>query len=250
MAEEPSYEAMMEALSDLTACPGPLVFGEAVTDATPIQSTSAISIPLPDGRSVQLHGVVDGLFLADDIYQAQLVVSGGKIKAIKSDTLWDKKLIKPFLNWCLMQLSTDVKTAEYMVLHLFYADHCHTKTLQFWATDEVAFSGPAYVRQYLADVLQDYLALDGTFINCKQVNQAKAPRNDELTTQVPYLAPKSKAKTVHPFNYQITEIDPYTTAAIQSNYKEKSQFKDYEEITKIVELKTSSEAIVFFFPKR
>ncbi|WP_154223143.1 exodeoxyribonuclease V subunit gamma [Marinicella rhabdoformis] len=243
VAEEPSYQSMMKDLSELTACSGPLVFGEAVTDATPVQSTSAISIPLPDGRNIQLHGVVDGLFLAGETYQAQLVVSGGKIKAIKSDTLWDKKLIRPFLNWCLMQLSTDVKTAENMMLHLFYADHCHTKTLQFWATDEVSFSGPAYVRQYLADVLQDYLALDGTFINCEQVNQAKMPRTDELTTQIPYLPAKSKAKTVHPFNYQIADIDPYTIAAIQSTYKDKAQFKDYEEIAKIVELKTFDDVL-------
>ncbi len=204
---------------------------------------------MADGNKVRLHGVVDGLFLSENqtinepIYQAQLVVSGGQSKVKTSSSLWDKKLIKPFLNWCLMQMSSDVNTAEQMDLHLFYSDFCHQKTLRFWATDEVAFSDPAYIRSYLSEVLQDYLALDNLFLNCEQVNQAKIRRNDELTTVIPYLKPTSKASSVHAFNYVVEDVDEYAQAEIQGGYLQKAVFKDYEEINKIVEIQTSEHVL-------
>lgn len=248
--QEGSYSNMMESLGTLSPCKGPVVFGDAVTDKTPLQSLPSIEIPMADGSKVRLHGVVDGLFISEGhaingpIYQAQLVVSGGQSKAKTSSSLWDKKLIKPFLNWCLMQMSSDVNTTEQMDLHLFYSDYCHQKTLRYWATDEVAFSGPAHIRRYLSEVLQDYLTMDDRFLNCEQVNQAKTRRDDELNTVIPYLKPTSKAGSVHAFNYAVEDIDEYAQAEIQAGYLQKAVFKDYEEISKIVEIPTSDHVLL------
>lgn len=221
-----ALDAMVASLDKFQPCDGPIQVGQAWVEHTPIKRLPAIEITLANGVAVQLHGTIDGLFEGQGSLQAQLVISGGKVSG------WNKKVIRPFLNWCVLQLSAGVQVAEAMDVHLFYRDKCQQKSLRFWATDQVSFSGPAHIKRYLTEVLTDYLNHDGKHLSIGDVGSSVTAPSCQGSEQVIKYTHSYKN---HAFAYELSSISEVDQVNIQQNYEQTDPYPSYQEVANLIE---------------
>jgi exodeoxyribonuclease V gamma subunit len=211
-----SFKDLQTELKSLQPLSGPVVFGDGYNQTTPSQRLTAMSVVTSD-HLFEINGSWEGLYTKDGQITHQVVVSSSSGKS----NAWSKHLIKPFVYWCLAQLDEQVNIAEYFQLRVVFRDQVNSYTLKPWSTGEHSFTSKSQIKDYLAKLLVAFNQPSLVNLPFDAVSSLKVGV-DGRDQVIPYLGPKSTAKSIHVFAYEPTELSDYEMAQIQKCYEEKA----------------------------
>ncbi|MCX7553489.1 exodeoxyribonuclease V subunit gamma [Marinicella sp. S1101] len=234
-----TFTDLQTELKTLKPLPGPVVFGEGINQLTPAHRLAATTLQADD-QLFSLNGCWEGLYTTDGVISHQVVVSSSKASG------WSKVLIKPFVYWCMAQLDKQIQVAELFQLRVIFRDKVQKVVLKPWSTGEISFSSQSTIRSYLSDLLQDFSQPSPVNLPFDAIAGLKVTTKDREQL-IPYLGPKSTAKTVHAFAYASAELNSHEKTKVQKSYEEKVatwiENHSYYEMLKALELITDTDAL-------
>lgn len=215
---------------------GGVRIGNSAVKQTPGMSVDAIELQLDSGQKVVVSGLAEMVFVANGHLSSQIVISSSS-----KDAVWNSKLMKPFINWCLWQLTAEVRVLEPFIVFLIFPKKIHPVALKPWATDALNFSTQSTIKQYLKSVISDYLSEQALFLPCELLNQLKIPKKEDTATRVPLLPKQSKAKLISYLAYAPDELITEDLNLIHDKYLAKLEWPSYEEILNVVDYRVASQ---------
>ncbi len=174
---------------------------------------------------VKINSLANNIFTDGDLLSDMVVVSTSS-----KNTKWNSKLLSPFINWCLWQLSPEIKLAEEFHVHMVFPNKIHSTVLRPWYANDIGFSSQSTIRQYLQNLIRSYSNGQDDFIPVELASQLKIPSKPQQ--QIRFLGTKSTSKDNVFFAYdQLTADDKAKLLAI---YAEKLDWPDYQEVLKAI----------------
>ena len=242
LEQHKTFISLQTELKTLKALSGPVVFGDGQNHTTPALQVSAIPVR---NSHFFINGTWEGLYATDGIISHQVVVSSSSGKSNR----WSKHLIKPFVFWCLAQLDDQVDVAEYFQLRVVFRDQVNKYVFKPWSTGEISFSTKSEIRTYLLQVISAFnqpamVNLPFDTINSLMVGV------DERDQFIPYLAPSSKAKSIHVFALEKDSLTQYEQEKIEKKYQEKAnawiETHGYYEMLKALDIQFDPDALATY----
>lgn len=208
---------------------GAVQMGTIETNTSPTIQAEAIELKLNSGseHTVKVNSLAEQVF-SDGEYLTDMVV----ISSSSQKSKWNTKLLSPFINWCLWQLSPKIKVAEKFHVHMVFPAAVHSVVLRPWFCDDISFSSQSTIRQYLQNLIKCYINGEDQFIPAQLANQLKLPDKS---------GPKSisfsgfASKVFMAFD-DLTATDK---ADLLEIYAEKLTWSNYEEVLKVIEINKS-----------
>jgi exodeoxyribonuclease V gamma subunit len=209
---------------------GGLRLGNCRVEETPGMSFTAIEFELDTGQKVLVNGLAENLFVDEQCLSNQVIISSAS--NVKE---WNAKLNKPFIHWCLWQLSDQIKTSEPFRVHLIFPAKAFTIELKPWTASDISFSTQSTIKAYIKSLLEDYLAHQSLFLPHELLDQLKIPRKADVSQQVPLLKAKSKAKQINFLAYEVNQLNKGDLNSIHEKYQKNLQWPSYDEIFQLVD---------------
>jgi hypothetical protein len=156
---------------------------------------------------------------------------------------WNSKLLKPFINWCLWQLSDQVKVAEVFKVHLVFPNKLQTIEFKHWYAEGESFGTKKTIENYLKQLLSNYLEKPAQFLPSGLLNQLKIDTKTETAQKIPLLKKNSKAKSISYLAYEDADLTEHDIKAVDNKYTKELLWPSYEEIMKIVEAQPSKQPL-------
>ena len=241
LEQHKTFVDLQKELKTLRPLSGPLVFGDGFNQKTPSQRLAAVSL-MASGQLFDVNGSWEGLYTSDGMISHQVVVSSSSSQS----NGWSKHLIKPFIYWCLAQLDEQVDIAEHFQLRVVFRDQVNSYCLKPWSTGEHSFTSKSQIKAYLIELLVAFNQPSLVNLPFDAVAGLKVGVDDREQV-IPYLGPKSTAKSIHVFAYEPTELSDYEMAQIQKSYEEKAaawiEKHSYYEMLQALALQLDSNAL-------
>ncbi len=237
---EPLNKALVDQLADKQVL-GSLKVGQASTQATADLAVDGVLLTLDNGQQVQINGLAEQLYQQAGYLSDQVVISSSK-----QSGEWNKKLIKPFINWCLWQLSNQVNVAEVFNVHLVFPDKYQHIEFKQWYAAGASFATKPGIESYLQKLVQQYLALPAYFLPSDLLNDLKVTTKPEVPQAVPFLGKGSKAKSNHYLAYEHTDLCSEDVQAVLTKYMSGMHWPSYEEIFQLVQVQPSDDPLTTY----
>ncbi|TDR18476.1 exodeoxyribonuclease V subunit gamma [Marinicella litoralis] len=220
---------------------GVLKVGSAKSHVAAELEVDAVEVSLKSGRKVQITALAEQLYQQDGYLSDQVIISTSK-----KNSLWNIKLLQPFVNWCLWQLSDQVKVAEVFKVHLVFPEKVQTIEFKPWYADSESFATRSTIENYLKQLLSDYLEKPAQFLPSELLSLFKVAVKPDVPQQIPFLKKSSKAKEISYLAYDPKDMTEADIAALVEKYHKGMQWPDYEEVFKLVEVQPSEEPLAAY----
>ncbi len=210
---------------------GSVRVGDSKVQEQPGLSVKGVKLQLDDGQQVIINGLAEHVFADNKVLSGQVVISSGS-----KDSQWNSKLAKPFINWCLWQLTEDIPVQEPFVVNLVFPKKVHQVELKPWLVEDDSFSTKTDIGNYLKALVTDYLNEQSIYLPLELLTQLKVPKK-QTEAKLPLLAPNSKAQWVNYLAFDFNELDETDFQLIGDKYLSSTKWPSHEEILKLVEFK-------------
>lgn len=210
---------------------GTVRVGDIEASENPGILADAIKLELGQDQTVKVNGNAGHVFSDGELLTDMVVVSSSS-----KNSEWNSKLLLPFMNWCLWQLSPSIKVAEAFTVHMAFPAAIQSVVLRPWFAGDVSFSSQSTIRKYLQNVIKNYIHGEDEFMPVELVNQLKVSTKSERQI-ISFLGPKSVAKENVFLAYQKLSADD--KARLLEIYREKLDWPDYQEVLKTIEINQS-----------
>ncbi len=219
-------------LSDKTYL-GLVQIGDGELSESAAVQVAAIDVKLKSDQKnshvIQINSTANHVFSDGEVLTDLVVISSASKKP-----KWNSKLLSPFINWCMWQLSPAIKVAEVFNVHMVFLDQLHTVKLRPWFANEISFSSQSVIKQYLQNLVQNYLKGEGEFIPVELAGQLKLPKKSEPTSiKFSGLA----GKVFMAFD----ELNDGDKAHMLDIYADKLKWPEYQEVLKAIEMNQSQQ---------
>jgi len=233
------FISLQDELKDLTPVAGPVVFGEGHHQLTPHRKLPAITATV-ENHGFELSGSWENLYSQDGVISHQVLVSSSTAKK------WHKIVLKPFLFWCMARSQTELNVADDFQLRVVFRDKVVSYGFNDLDLGEVQLSLPEDFRGYLGRLCLDYSSEAPINLPFDVAKDFTTYRN-KREQLIPYLKPSSKAKKVHVFALNPSELSENERVYFQKTYLDKAEkwldSHDYFEMLKALPLQYDLQAI-------
>jgi len=218
---------------------GVMKMGQSVTQMSPNLVADGPVIKLDAVRHVQINGIAEQLYQKGGYLTDQVVISSSK-----QNDKWNKKLLQPFLNWCMWQLSDEIKVAEEFNVHMVFPDKLHTVVLKPWYSSTESFATRSTIEQYIKQLLLNFLEKPAQFLPSELLTKLKIATKGDTNQVVPFLKKNSQSKTIHYLAYDDIDLTKEDKLCIAETYDKALQWPSYEEILKVVDIQASDDPVM------
>jgi|GEM_PF-1162311 len=220
---------------------GRLKMGPAKSQLAADVTVDAVVLSLDSGRKVRITALAEQVYQQGGYLSDQVIISSSK-----KNSAWNTKLLKPFINWCLWQLSDQLKVAEVFKVHLVFPEKIQSIEFKPWYADGESFATRSTIENYLKQLLSDYLEKPAQFLPSELLSLFKVAVKPDVPQQIPFLKKSSKAKDISYLAYDLKDMTEADIAAVVEKYHKGMQWPDYEEIFKLVEVQPSDEPLAAY----
>ncbi|MCB1582406.1 MAG: exodeoxyribonuclease V subunit gamma [Xanthomonadales bacterium] len=217
---------------------GDVRLGNTKSQQAPAISVQGITLKLETGQQVLVSGLAEGIYVQDSVFDSQIVISS----SVSDDAGWNKKLAKPFINWCLWQLSNEIQVNEPFKVHLVFPKKIHTIELKPWITGTTGFSTRSTISHYLHMLVSDYLYEQSVYLPFELLDKLDISRKEEIEPLI-NLFKTNSSKSVNFLAYAPENLDAADLQDIENKYLSKAEWSRYEEILKLMPFRFSSHPI-------
>jgi len=231
-------EKLKTELADKQAL-GTLKIGPARTQVAADKTVDGLEVKLDSGQQVQINGLSERLYQQGGYLTDQVVISSSK-----QNGEWNKKLLKPFINYCLWQLSDQVQVAEVFKVHLVFPEKVQVVEFKPWFAAGESFATRSTIEAYLKQLVTGLLEKPAQFLPSELLNQFKITKKLDAATNIPFLKQTSKAKEINYLAYEQSDLTADDIQLITSKYHKEMQWPSYEEILKVVDVQRSDEPLM------
>ncbi len=215
---------------------GVVQLGDAAVTQTPGMTDKAVMVNLDSGLKIQINGALDGVFGVNQTVTDVVVISNSSKHAA-----WHTKCLRPFINWCLWQLSEKIVVHQPLQVHLVFPKKIHSIQLQPWYGDGISFATRSTVESYLKMLLTAYLNHMDDFLPSGMANSLKVSVKADKKPQVPFLKATSKAKQINYMAYAESVLDVADRQRLKQIYEDQLNWPAYQEVLNLFEVKPTAD---------